>query len=124
MTKAEIWEAVARQPMTPQGIAERLRLLELVPDDLTEEDRKDEKREKSNVGRKRDRSPNWYHGVNRIELERWIRLRESGVVVERAWWRGDRSTGIRVRLVRLAPPISCVPIPDDYDGRFTDGGAW
>ena len=126
MTKAEIWGAIAKQPMTPQGMAERLRLLELIPDDLTEDEEQHEhkKTSQSKIKPLRALEPNWYHGLTRIGLERWIQLREVGLIADLAWWGGDRATGIRCHRLRLVEPMQCRPVPDGYTGKLHDKGMW
>ena len=123
MTKAEIWDSISGLPFTPAGIAERMRLLEMVPDDLSDEDKQHEQ-PKTITKPLRAREPNWYHGIGRTELERWIRLREAGVVADIAWWRGDRATGIRCRRIRLVEPMQCRPVPDGYTGKLNEKGMW
>lgn len=126
MTKAQIWKAIEALPITPMGIAERLKLIAMTPDDLNEEDTQDEQTTKDTKHTKPLRAvePNWYHGLSRRELERWIKLREAGIIADLGWWGGDRATGIRYRRIRLVEPMQCRPVPERYSGKFYEKGMW
>ncbi len=114
-TADDIWREIRALPLTPQGIERRLDLIDQLPTDP------EQKQEHNH-----DHAPtpqaspqNYYYGHTATALARILALREAGIVIHE-----QRIGGAWVRVLHLAPPMRCRPIPDGYTGKLRDKGRW
>ena len=124
MTTRELWDLIDALPKTSAGLEERLRLLEsITPDDSDQEEEHDTEPEQKTetLGKRTTRKQNHYFGVDLETLTRWVSLREVGLVVDVEWFRHDPSTGVQLKMLRIVPPMACQPIPEKYNSRLGDG---
>lgn len=121
MNEAEYYEAVKALPKTAAGLEEKIRLLQQVVWDEETEPVKENGDEHVQYHKRETRVENYYYGVSPEYLNLWVALRESGIILGRAWICGRGGCCVSVCSITQGEPISCKPVPNEYSGRRGDG---